>query len=53
MGVPARIIWFKLGGSYIRVPWVVLTVNTILSPPDENCAAETNEQNYDAEQIEG
>jgi hypothetical protein len=30
-----------------------LPVNAILSLPDDNCAAETNQQNKEAEQLEG
>jgi len=54
VGVSARILWCEWGRSHIRGPPVsVLPVNAILSPPNETGAADTNQQNKEAEQLEG
>ena len=54
VGVPARIFWCEWGPTCIRSPPVpALTVHAILSLPDDNCAAETNQQNKEAEHLEG
>jgi hypothetical protein len=54
VGVTARVFWGEWGGPCIRItPISVLPVNTILSLPNDNCAAETSEQNDEAEEIKG
>ena len=54
VGVTARIFWRDWGRARIRgPPFPVLAVNAILSLPDDNCAAETSQQDKEAEQLEG